>query len=171
MSCRSSSGWLDRERSLDLCEWQSDLPVAWWSYTALQRGGQTVISSRWRPAERTMLFPRSSTTVREDLWDVIGLIGTGSDSYSVTDLFVPKKYSVVPRGIGRDQQLPEGSTADPDPERREEGILYRHSSQAAHQVGLSSVATGIAKGDAGCVYCVSEREVALAMDRLRSRRF
>ena len=83
--------------------------------------------------------------MREDLWDVIGLIGTGSDSYSVTDLFVPKKYSVVPRGIGRDQQRPEGSTADPDPERREEGILYRHSIQAAHQVGLSSVAIGIAR--------------------------
>lgn len=32
------SGWLDRERSLDFCEWQSDLPVAWWSHAALQRG-------------------------------------------------------------------------------------------------------------------------------------
>jgi alkylation response protein AidB-like acyl-CoA dehydrogenase len=92
-----------------------------------------------------MLFPRSSTTVREDAWDVVGLIGTGSDSYSVTDLFVPEKYSVVPRGIGRDQQLPEGGTADPEPERREAGILYRHSIQAAHQIGLSSVAIGIAR--------------------------
>jgi alkylation response protein AidB-like acyl-CoA dehydrogenase len=107
--------------------------------------GKPLFHADGRPVERTMLFPRSATTVREDLWDVIGLIGTGSDSYSVTDLFVPKKYSVVPRGIGRDQQLPEGSTADPDPERREEGILYRHSIQAAHQVGLSSVAIGIAR--------------------------
>ena len=107
--------------------------------------GKPLFQTDGRLVERTMLFPRSSTTVREDLWDVIGLIGTGSDSYSVTDLFVPKKYSVVPRGIGRDQQLPEGSTADPDPERREEGILYRHSIQAAHQVGLSSVAVGIAR--------------------------
>jgi alkylation response protein AidB-like acyl-CoA dehydrogenase len=92
-----------------------------------------------------MLFPRSSADVREDLWDVIGLIGTGSDTYSVTDLFVPEKYSVVPRGIGRDQQLPEGSTADPEPERREDGILYKHSIQAAHQIALSSVAIGIAR--------------------------
>jgi hypothetical protein len=44
LSRRSSSGWLDRQRSLDLCEWQSDLPVACWPYTALQRGRQTVIS-------------------------------------------------------------------------------------------------------------------------------
>jgi alkylation response protein AidB-like acyl-CoA dehydrogenase len=98
-----------------------------------------------RPLERTMLFPRSSATVHEDRWDVIGLVGTGSDSYSITDLFVAEKYSVVPRGIGRDQQLPEGATAEPEPERREDGILYKHSSQAAYQVGLSSVAIGIAR--------------------------
>jgi alkylation response protein AidB-like acyl-CoA dehydrogenase len=98
-----------------------------------------------RPLERTMLLPRSSATVNEDVWDVIGLIGTGSDSYSVTDLFVPEKYSVVPRGIGRDQQLPEGATAEPEPERRESGVLYKHTGQAAYQVGLSSVAIGIAR--------------------------
>jgi alkylation response protein AidB-like acyl-CoA dehydrogenase len=107
--------------------------------------GQPLFRADSRPLERTMLFPRSSTKVHEDQWDVIGLIGTGSDSYSVTDLFVPEKYSVVPRGIGRDQQLPEGGTADPEPERREEGILYRHTIQAAHQIGLSSVAIGIAR--------------------------
>jgi hypothetical protein len=38
LSCYSRSGWLDREGSLDFCEWQSDLPVAWWSHAALQRG-------------------------------------------------------------------------------------------------------------------------------------
>jgi alkylation response protein AidB-like acyl-CoA dehydrogenase len=98
-----------------------------------------------RPLERTMLFPRSSANVHEDVWDVIGLVGTGSDSYSVADLFVPEKYTVVPRGIGRDQQIPEGATAEPEPERREPGILYKHTSQAVYQVGLSSVAIGIAR--------------------------
>ncbi len=98
-----------------------------------------------RFVERTMLFPRSSAMVREDLWDVMGLCGTGSDSYSVTNLFVPTEYSVVPRAIARDQQLPEGVRADPDPERREKGVLYRFSSQAVFQVGLSSVAAGIAR--------------------------
>lgn len=95
--------------------------------------------------ERTMLFPRSSTRVREDLWDVIGLAGTGSDSYAVTDLFVPDKYTVVPRGIPTDQQLPEGVKAEPDRERRERGVLYRCSNQAAFQVGLTSVAIGLAR--------------------------
>jgi indole-3-acetate monooxygenase len=98
-----------------------------------------------RFGERTMLFPRSAAMVREDLWEVMGLCGTGSDSYSVTDLFVPTEYSVVPRAIARDQQLPEGVRAEPEPERRERGTLYRFTSQAVFQTGLSSVAVGIAR--------------------------
>jgi alkylation response protein AidB-like acyl-CoA dehydrogenase len=92
-----------------------------------------------------MIFPRASAMVREDLWDVVGLVGTGSDSYSVTDLFVPTCYSLVPRATPRNHQLPEGIKADPDPEQREKGTLYRFSSQAVFQVGLSSVAIGLAR--------------------------
>ncbi len=32
-----------------------------------------------------------------DIWHVIGLRGTGSDKYSVKDLFVPERHSVVAR--------------------------------------------------------------------------
>ena len=130
--------------------------------------GKPLFRADGRPLERTMLFPRSSADVREDLWDVIGLIGTGSDTYSVTDLFVPEKYSVVPRGIGRDQQLPEGSTADPEPERREDGILYKHSIQAAHQIALSSVAIGIARATLDAFIALAkEKSPASAIRPLR----
>jgi alkylation response protein AidB-like acyl-CoA dehydrogenase len=95
--------------------------------------------------ERTMLIPRSSVTVRDDTWDVMGLCGTGSDTYSVTDLFVPTEYSVVPRVSARDHQLPEGVRGEPEPERREKGTLYRHSMQLVASAGLSSVAVGIAQ--------------------------
>lgn len=98
-----------------------------------------------RFVERTMLIPRSSVTVRDDTWDVMGLCGTGSDTYSVTDLFVPTEYSVVPRVTARDQQLPEGAQAEPEPERREKGTLYRHSMQLVASAGLTSVAVGIAQ--------------------------
>ncbi|MGH8694880.1 MAG: acyl-CoA dehydrogenase family protein [Burkholderiales bacterium] len=98
-----------------------------------------------RFVERTMLIPRSSVTVRDDTWDVMGLCGTGSDTYSVTDLFVPTEYSVVPRVSARDHQLPEGVRAEPEPERREKGMLYRHSMQLVASAGLSSVAVGIAQ--------------------------
>jgi len=130
--------------------------------------GKPLLRADGRPLERTMLFPRSSANVREDLWDVIGLIGTGSDTYAVTDLFVPEKYSVVPRGIGRDQQLPEGGTADPEPERREDGILYKHSIQAAHQIALSSVAIGIARATLDAFIALAkEKSPASAIRPLR----
>lgn len=99
-----------------------------------------------RFVERTMIFPRGSATVDEGIWDVMGLCGTGSDTYSVKDLFVPTAYSVIPRVSARDQQLPEGVRASvPESERREKGILYRFSMQAIASAGLSSVAIGIAR--------------------------
>jgi indole-3-acetate monooxygenase len=41
---------------------------------------------------RTILFPKSKAEIIDN-WQVIGLRGTGSDSYRVEDLFVPQKYT------------------------------------------------------------------------------
>jgi alkylation response protein AidB-like acyl-CoA dehydrogenase len=41
------------------------------------------------PEVRTILFPMSSAAMH-DVWDVIGLSGTGTDSYSVDNLFIPE---------------------------------------------------------------------------------
>ena len=62
-----------------------------------------------KPTERTLLFPKSSATIH-DVWQVVGLKGTGSDSYTVTDVFVPARYTFTRE-----------SAAD----RRENGPLYR----------------------------------------------
>src|SRR6202040_2984169 len=43
------------------------------------------------PEIRTIVFPATSATMY-DVWDVIGLRGTGTDSYSVDDLFIPEKH-------------------------------------------------------------------------------
>ncbi len=54
----------------------------------------------------TMFFPKSQAEVR-DTWQVMGLRGTGSDSYTLNDLFVPQSYAlardtaVKPRAAGR----------------------------------------------------------------------
>ena len=54
----------------------------------------------------TLLFPKSKAQV-QDTWQVIGLKGTGSDSYIVADLFVPEAFAlarsvaVQPRVTGR----------------------------------------------------------------------
>jgi alkylation response protein AidB-like acyl-CoA dehydrogenase len=77
---------------------------------------------------RTMLFPKSNTKMT-DIWHVIGLRGTGSDRFSVEDLFVPEWHT---------------ATRD-DHTRREEGLLYRFSSLQLYAAGFAGVALGIAR--------------------------
>ena len=98
------------------------------------------------PVERTMLFPRAKAKIRDDLWDVVGLRGTGSDTYSVSDLFVPSAHSIVPRATGRDQQGNDDGPVEAEPERREMGPLYRFTGTNVYQCGFAAVALGIARG-------------------------
>jgi indole-3-acetate monooxygenase len=79
---------------------------------------------------RTLLFPKSSATMT-DIWHVVGLRGTGSDRYSVTDLFIPEDHTVL-----RDAQIAP----------REPGRLYCFSSGNMYAVGVAGVALGIARG-------------------------
>jgi alkylation response protein AidB-like acyl-CoA dehydrogenase len=81
------------------------------------------------PEARTMLFPASSVQMI-DVWHVIGLRGTGSDSYSVSNLFVPQDYAVA-----RD---------DPS-ERRASGPLYCFPMGSLFAAGFAGVALGIAR--------------------------
>jgi alkylation response protein AidB-like acyl-CoA dehydrogenase len=98
-----------------------------------------------RPVERTMLFPRSAAAIRDDQWNVIGLRGTGSDTYSVSDLFVPAAHAIVPRATGRDQQQPADAPAVAEPERREQGTLYRFTATNVYQCGFAAVGLGLAR--------------------------
>ena len=95
--------------------------------------------------ERTMLFPRSAAKLQDDSWNVIGLRGTGSDSYSVSDLFVPAEYSLVARAIGRDQHQAADARLEVETERREQGTLYRFSPTNVYQSGFAAVAIGTAR--------------------------
>jgi len=96
-------------------------------------------------SERTMLFPRAKVAIKPDSWNVVGLRGTGSDTYSVTDLFVPAAHAIVARASGRD--LPPAADVEPapEPERREQGMLYRFSPTSVYQCGFAGVALGIAR--------------------------
>jgi alkylation response protein AidB-like acyl-CoA dehydrogenase len=90
--------------------------------------GGPVLHADGSPVIRTALFPKSQTEM-SDIWRVIGLKGTGSDKYSVTNLLVPEKF-VVARDEGR---------------RREPGPLYRFSSLQLYASGFACVAMGIAR--------------------------
>src|SRR3984893_943290 len=81
------------------------------------------------PVMRTLLFPKASAQFA-DIWHVIGLRGTGSDSYTVTDLFVPEEYTVL-------------REAAPKPWQR--GLLYAFSSSNMYSSGFAGVALGIAR--------------------------
>jgi indole-3-acetate monooxygenase len=97
------------------------------------------------PVIRTMLFPKSNARMT-DIWHVIGLRGTGSDRFSVEDLFVPERHT---------------ATRDDDT-RREEGLLYRFSSLQLYAAGFAGVAMGIARS-------TLDAFVALAHDKVPFR--
>ncbi len=107
--------------------------------------GELLKHADGRPLERTMLIPRGSIDIKESSWNVLGLRGTGSDSYSVTDLFVPAEFSLIPRATARDHHLAEGAAPELEPERREQGPLYRFSPMNVYQAGFSAVGLGVAR--------------------------
>ena len=81
------------------------------------------------PEIRTILFPLASATMY-DVWDVIGLRGTGTDSYSVDNLFIPERFSA----------LRDDTTAV-----REKGPLYQLTTNIVFGMGFASVAVGVAR--------------------------
>jgi indole-3-acetate monooxygenase len=80
--------------------------------------------------ERTMLF-RKDLAVMTENWKVIGLRGTGSDGYTVDDLFVPENFTLC---------------RDSESERRQSGALYRFSTTQLFSCGFAAVAAGVARG-------------------------
>ena len=56
------------------------------------------------PEIRTILFPMSQA-VMYDVWDVIGLKGTGTDSYSVDNLFIPEKFAALRDELFRNEEV------------------------------------------------------------------
>jgi indole-3-acetate monooxygenase len=85
--------------------------------------------ARGNPVNRTMLFRRQQANIK-DTWHVIGLRGTASNDYEVSDLFVPDEYT---------------TWRDSASDRRERGPLYNIPMLTLYGVGFSGVALGIAR--------------------------
>jgi alkylation response protein AidB-like acyl-CoA dehydrogenase len=103
------------------------------------------------PEIRTILFPVTSATMY-DVWDVIGLKGTGTDSYSVDNLFIPDKFAAL-----RD-----------DPSAcREKGPLYKLTTNAVFGMGFAATALGVARAtlDAAIELARSKQPQGLAAMR------
>jgi alkylation response protein AidB-like acyl-CoA dehydrogenase len=95
----------------------------------LDQNGAPQLRPDGAPVMRTLLFPKASASFT-DIWQVIGLCGTGSDSYTVADLFVPEKHTVSRENAAKP---------------REPGLLYAFSSSNIYASGFAGVALGIAR--------------------------
>ncbi len=92
--------------------------------------GKPVKRADGRQLDRTALFARAKATVH-DVWRVVGLKGTGSDTFEVRDLFVPADETI-------DREEPA--------ERHEPGTLYKFSASLAYGAGFAGLMLGIARG-------------------------
>lgn len=99
------------------------------AHSAVQNPDGTPHIRYGRPDDRSFVFLRSQAKIIDD-WHVLGLRGTGSDSYSVEDLFIPDAHAPA---------------RDIDDERREKGPLYPIGSTLLYASGFCSVTIGIAR--------------------------
>ena len=101
----------------------------------VERDGTPARAPAATPEIRTMLFPVEQA-VMTDIWHVMGLRGTGSDAYTVTDLFVPDgARRQARRAVGASPAEPALLRADRQPLRlRLRGARARHRAHDARRV-------------------------------------
>jgi alkylation response protein AidB-like acyl-CoA dehydrogenase len=100
-------------------------------------------------AERTMLVRREKVRFH-DVWDVVGLRGTNSDTYTYDDLFVPEEHSVC---------------RDSDEERRIDSPLYKFTTTNLYASGFAGVSIGIARGMLDAFTDMAKTKTAAATSR------
>jgi alkylation response protein AidB-like acyl-CoA dehydrogenase len=105
--------------------------------------GSLLKDSNGNLIERTMLL-RQEQLSWISTWDVVGLRGTGSDTYTVTDLFVPDAFTV---------------RRDIDEERRIDDPFFKFTTTSAYSCGFAGVSMGIARGmlDALCALAQTKK--------------
>jgi alkylation response protein AidB-like acyl-CoA dehydrogenase len=96
----------------------------------LEADGTPRLASDGRPLERTALVPRDAVEIA-DVWQVMGLAGTGSDSYTLRARHVPA-HAMIDRELGA--------------QVHEAGPLYRLTGTQAYPAAFGGVMLGIARG-------------------------
>ena len=99
------------------------------AHSAIQNPDGTPHLRYGKPDDRSFVFRRSEAKIIDD-WHVLGLRGTGSDSYTVENLFVP------------DERAP---AREAPAERREPGPLYVIGSTLLYATGFCAVSLGLAR--------------------------
>lgn len=96
--------------------------------------GNPRCGSDGRPLYWRGVFPKSEAEIVAGSWDVAGLRGTGSFDWTVKDVFLPERRSVVHAGVPLDNQW-----------ARWPGVTYALPAQCWVGPHHSSVITGIAR--------------------------
>ncbi|HEV2188331.1 MAG TPA: acyl-CoA dehydrogenase family protein [Stellaceae bacterium] len=106
--------------------------ATWLGAHILERGadGEPVRRPDGGTILRSLLFPKAQAEMT-DIWRVLGLKGTGSDMYSVTDLFVADDHTLL-----------HDRTRTP---ARQGGRLYRFSFSNLYASGFAGLALGVAR--------------------------
>ncbi|HET8995475.1 MAG TPA: hypothetical protein VFN42_02295 [Acetobacteraceae bacterium] len=112
--------------------------------------GSLRLNAAGRPLIRSLLFPAAHVTHIED-WNPIGLRGTASEGYTLTDLFVPEDFS--------------GTREEPE-QRREPGRLYAFTMQGLYAVGVAGVAFGIARAMLDAFIALASHKAPRGLARL-----
>jgi alkylation response protein AidB-like acyl-CoA dehydrogenase len=103
------------------------------------------------PEVRTILFPVASATMY-DVWDVIGLNGTGTDSYSVDNLFVPEKFAAL---------------RDDPAALREKGPLYLLATNMVFGLGFAAVSVGVARATLDAAVALARGKTPAGLKTMR----
>ncbi|UPY38216.1 acyl-CoA dehydrogenase family protein [Sediminicoccus sp. KRV36] len=117
-----------------------------------ERDGSLRMTPEGTPYERTMFFPRHEISMVAN-WQVMGLRGTGSDSYSVENLFVPEAFS---------------TRRDRNEERHSHGHgpLYRFTTTHLYAAGFAAVALGAARGMLDAFVQLASEKTPLSSTRM-----
>lgn len=99
------------------------------AHSAVQNPDGTPHQRYGKPDDRSFVFKRSDARIIDD-WFVLGLRGTGSDTYTLEELFIPDAHAPA---------------RDALEERREPGPLYTMGSTMLYASGFCSVTLGLGR--------------------------
>jgi indole-3-acetate monooxygenase len=116
----------------------------------VEPNGSLRLNAAGNPTVRTLLVPISQATLL-NTWNVIGMRGTASDSYTLDNVFVAEPFS---------------ATREDPTLRREPGRLYAFPMQGLYAVGVAGVALGIARAMLDAFEDLATRKTPRNLSRL-----
>ena len=117
----------------------------------VEADGTRRLKSNGTPEIRTIVFPATSATMY-DVWDVIGLCGTGTDSYSVENLFIPEKFAAL---------------RDDFSALREKGPLYGITTYTMFGLGFAAISLGVARATLDAAIELARGKASVGLKAMR----